>query len=77
MNIYAIANLAADPDCSHDLALAVADILDEIAELPEDDAPESLRAAQDAIYHGAWDLPREHAGPLMHELGRAVEGARA
>ena len=53
------------------------DVLAGIKGLPVDDARESLRAAQDAIHHGAWGLPPVDAEPLMLAIRRTVEGATA
>lgn len=51
------------------------DLLDGLEGLPADDAIDHLRAAQDAIHHGAWELPRVDAEPLMLAIGRTVGAA--
>lgn len=51
------------------------DLLDGIKGLPADEKVEALRAAQDAIHHGAWGLPRADAEPLMLAIGKTVEAA--
>jgi hypothetical protein len=54
------------------LAPAVDDILDEIQGLPTDEARDHLRAAQDAVWHGAWRIPTELREPLILAIGGAL-----
>lgn len=51
----------------------VADIVAALVDVPASECADHLRAAQDAIYHGAWNLPRSAAEPLLHAIGSTVE----
>jgi hypothetical protein len=73
LDISKIEALASDPQ----LKPVVADILDELQTVPPALAVDHLRAAQDAVYHGAWELPPDAAAPLMLALGKTVEAATA
>ena len=73
IDITKLQALAADPG----LAPVVADIIDELQDVPAALAVGHLRAAQDAIHHGAWNLPPDVAAPLMLALGTTVEAATA
>lgn len=51
------------------IGLAFADIIDEIDGLPADESSEFLRAAQDAVWHGAWKIPEQLREPMILAIG--------
>lgn len=73
LDITKITALASDPA----LAPVIADIVDELLDVPAPLAADHLHAAQDAIYHGAWNLPPASIEPLLLAIGSTVEALQA